>query len=73
VAGAGIVVEPRNADRLASAIRSVWSDDRLHARLAAAAARGARRGRRTWHDVARETRVVYAAAADAALGRGAGW
>jgi glycosyltransferase involved in cell wall biosynthesis len=73
VGGAGIVVEPRDPARLASAIRSVWSDDRLHARLAATAARGARPGRRTWHDVARDTRAVYAAAAEAALGTRAGW
>ena len=62
VGSAGILVEPGDAARLATAVRAAWSDDRLHARLAAAAiARSATR--RTWADVARETRVAWAAVA----------
>lgn len=69
VGKAGILVPPRDPRRLGAAISAAWSDDRLHARLARAAARslhGARdaAGRpRTWADVAAETREVYALAA----------
>lgn len=63
VGGAGILVEPRDAGRLAAALRAVWSDGALHGQLAGQAQRRAREGRRTWSDVARETRQVYAAAA----------
>jgi glycosyltransferase involved in cell wall biosynthesis len=62
VANAGIIVEPRDPGRLAAAIRSVWSDERIHVQLARTAQERARGPRRTWHDVARETRLVYAAA-----------
>jgi glycosyltransferase involved in cell wall biosynthesis len=59
VGGAGILVEPGDAARLATAIRAVWSDDGLHAGLVEAAlARPARE--RTWSDVARETREAWA-------------
>jgi glycosyltransferase involved in cell wall biosynthesis len=62
VGAAGILVEPGDPVRLATAIRAVWSDDALNATLrAAAAARAATP--RTWADVARETRAVWAAAA----------
>lgn len=60
VAGAGIVVEPRAVDRLATAIGTVWADDAEHARLAAGAAARAAGPRRTWAEVAHETRAVYA-------------
>jgi len=63
VGPAGLLVEPRNPDRLAHALRAAWADDRVHRGIAgAAAARGAG-DRRTWADVARETRRVYAEAA----------
>jgi glycosyltransferase involved in cell wall biosynthesis len=59
VGTAGILVEPRDPARLAEALRTAWADDRVHAGLATAAAeRGA--SPRTWSDVARETRRVYA-------------
>jgi glycosyltransferase involved in cell wall biosynthesis len=57
---AGIIVEPRNPDRLAEAIRTAWADERVHQRLTRAAAERAALGRRTWADVALETRRVYA-------------
>jgi len=69
VAGAGIVVEARAADRLATAIGAVWADDVVHRGLASSAAARAAGPRRTWADVARETRVVYAAA-DRPVGSG---
>jgi glycosyltransferase involved in cell wall biosynthesis len=72
VGKAGILVPPRDPRRLGAAISAAWSDDKLHARLARAAAKsaqnaqgaqGAKGSRRTWADVAAETRDVYALAA----------
>jgi glycosyltransferase involved in cell wall biosynthesis len=60
VGAAGILVEPRDPARLAVALATVWTDDRVHATLAEAA-RDRAAGRRTWTDVARDTRAVYAA------------
>ena len=60
VGSAGIVVQPRDAERLASALATTWSDERVHAGLAAAARERAQTDRRTWSDVADETRRVYA-------------
>ncbi len=59
VGPAGVLVEPGDAARLATAIRAVWSDDDLHAALVAATRERAD-GARTWADVARETRAVWA-------------
>jgi glycosyltransferase involved in cell wall biosynthesis len=59
VGGAGILVEPRDPDRLAAAIAAAWTDDDLWARLRADALTHAGPGRRTWSDVARATRVTY--------------
>jgi glycosyltransferase involved in cell wall biosynthesis len=59
IGAAGILVEPGDPARLATALRAAWSDDELHAQLAAAA--DARPGNgRTWADVAHETRAVWA-------------
>jgi glycosyltransferase involved in cell wall biosynthesis len=66
VGPAGLLVEPRDADRLAHALRAAWADDRVHRGIAGAAASRAGADRRTWADVARETRSVYAAVAGAA-------
>jgi glycosyltransferase involved in cell wall biosynthesis len=75
VGKAGILVPPRDPRRLAAAISAAWSDDKLHARLARAAAKSAQNAqnaqgpqggkgpRRSWADVAAETREVYALAA----------
>ncbi|MBA2254850.1 MAG: glycosyltransferase family 4 protein [Chloroflexi bacterium] len=62
VGGAGIVVEPRDAKRLAAAIRSLWWNDGLYEQLRRVAESRTREPRRTWLDVAQETRAVYAAA-----------
>ncbi|HEY6568940.1 MAG TPA: glycosyltransferase [Candidatus Limnocylindrales bacterium] len=59
VGAAGILVEPGDPARLATAIRAVWADDALHEGLVAAA-RERTEGARTWADVARETRAVWA-------------
>ena len=62
VAGAGILVEPGDPDRLATAIRTAWSDaDPWPALVAAARERAGQR--RTWADVARETREAWSMAA----------
>ncbi len=60
VGPAGLLVEARDVDRLATALRAVWTDDRLRERLAAAARERATWERRTWADVADGTRRVYA-------------
>jgi glycosyltransferase involved in cell wall biosynthesis len=59
VGGAGILVEPRDPDRLAAAISAAWVDDGLWGRLRVEALSRAGPSRRTWADVARATRSVY--------------
>ena len=64
VGAAGIVAEPRDADRLAAAISTAWADDAVHERLVdAALARSA--AMPTWRDVAERTRAVWAEVAGA--------
>ncbi|HEX5823043.1 MAG TPA: glycosyltransferase, partial [Candidatus Limnocylindrales bacterium] len=65
VGSAGIVVQPRDADRLAAALAATWTDESVHSRLAVAARERAETDRRTWADVADETRRVYAEVATA--------
>ena len=65
-AGRASSSRPRDADRLATALRTVWTDDASRARLAAAARERATWERRTWADVADGTRAVYAAVGRAA-------
>jgi glycosyltransferase involved in cell wall biosynthesis len=60
VGRAGILVPAREPERLASALATVWTEDPVHARLAAIARERAETERRTWADVAAETRRVYA-------------
>lgn len=60
VARGGILVEPRNPERLAEAITAAWTEDRLHGELRRAAV-AASQASRTWADVALETRRAYAA------------
>lgn len=58
---AGLLVEPRDADRLAVALATIWADDGVHDRIATTARERAEGDPRTWADVARETRAIYAA------------
>jgi glycosyltransferase involved in cell wall biosynthesis len=60
VGAAGILVPPREPERLAAALATAWSDDPVHARLAAIARDRAETDRRTWADVATDTRRLYA-------------
>ncbi len=60
VGTAGILVEPRDVDRLAVALRAVWAEDVVHAGIATGARERAATDRRTWSDVARATRAIYA-------------
>jgi glycosyltransferase involved in cell wall biosynthesis len=60
VGAAGILVEPRDPARLASALATAYADDRVHGQLAATARERAETERRTWADVAAETRSIYA-------------
>ncbi len=57
---AGLLVEPGEPDRLAVALATIWADDGVHQRIAGAARARAKAGKRTWADVARDTRSVYA-------------
>lgn len=68
VTSAGIVVEPRDPGRLAAAVDALWAGGLLAQQLHRAARRRADDHQRSWADVARETRAVYAAvsAADGA-------
>jgi glycosyltransferase involved in cell wall biosynthesis len=59
VGAAGLVVPPRDPERLAIALATAWVDDTVRAGIAAAARQQARRRIRSWADIARETRVVY--------------
>jgi len=63
VGAAGILVAPRDPDRLASALATAWADDRVHDRLARLARDRAEGNNRTWADVALDTRRIYAAVA----------
>ncbi len=63
VGSAGIVVEPRDPRRLAAAISAIWSGGSVAEQLRRAAEARSDGWTRTWHDVATETRAVYAAAA----------
>jgi glycosyltransferase involved in cell wall biosynthesis len=60
VGTAGLLVEPRDPDRLAVALAAIWSDGDVHDRVAASARERASGPRRTWADVAAETRAIYA-------------
>jgi len=60
VGPAGLLVEPRDPDRLAVALATIWADDGVHHRIATAARARAKASKRTWADVARDTRAVYA-------------
>ena len=60
VGPAGLLVEPGEPDRLAVALATVWADDGVHHRIATAARARAKASKRSWADVARDTRSVYA-------------
>ncbi len=60
VGTAGILVEPRDPDRLAVALAAAWGDDAVRDRLVEAARERAQTGLRTWADVAADVRAIYA-------------
>ena len=66
VGSAGILVEPRDRERLAVALATAWGDEPVRAGIAAAArarASGTISGVRTWLDVANDVRAIYASVA----------
>ncbi len=65
VAAAGLLVEPRDVERLATALHAIWLDGPVHDRVADAARERSLTDARTWDDVAAETRAIYAAVATA--------
>lgn len=60
VGPAGLLVEPRDVGRLATALRTIWTDELVLGRIRASARERAVVDRRTWADVADDTRRVYA-------------
>jgi glycosyltransferase involved in cell wall biosynthesis len=70
VGPAGILVEPREPARLAAALATIWADDRVHGRLRLLAREAAAISARSWTDVARDTRAIYAKAGTGPTGRG---
>lgn len=60
VGRAGLLVEPRDPARLAVALATIWADDNVHDRVAGAARERAVGKRRSWADIADETRAIYA-------------
>jgi glycosyltransferase involved in cell wall biosynthesis len=60
VGRAGLLVEPRDPERLATALGTMWAEDAVHDRIVVATRETARGHRRTWADVASETRTIYA-------------
>ena len=60
VGTAGILVEPRDPDRMAAALAAAWSDDPVRAGIVEAARERAATGIRTWADVAADVRAIYA-------------
>ena len=60
VGRAGLLVEPGEADRLAVALATIWADDGVYEGIAAIARERAWTADRSWADVARETRTIYA-------------
>lgn len=64
IGSAGIVVEPRDAARMAAALEAVWAEGALASQLVSHAQRRAASAQRTWSDVARETRLAYLAAVE---------
>ena len=66
VGSAGILVEPRDRERLAVALSTAWGDEPVRAGIAAAArarSSGTISGVRTWLDVANDVRAIYASVA----------
>ena len=66
IGSAGIVVEPGDPARMASALDAMWAAGPLARQLRNHAKRRAGSPQRTWNDVARETRDAYARAAKSA-------
>lgn len=64
IGAAGIIVEPRDPARLATAIRAIWEGGAVARQVTRRARQRAAGPQRTWADVARETRAVYAAQFD---------
>ncbi len=63
VGAAGILVEPRDRERLAVAMATAWGDEPVRASIAAAALARAATGAeavRDWTDVANDVRAIYA-------------
>jgi glycosyltransferase involved in cell wall biosynthesis len=68
VGPAGLLVPPGDPERLAVALSALWTDEALVTTIATAARDRVTAKRRTWDDVAADTRRVYAAVGVPATG-----
>lgn len=59
VGAAGIIVEPRDVGRMASAMRALWEEGPVGRQLRRVASERAAAPGRTWSDVAAETRAIW--------------
>lgn len=59
VGAAGIIVEPRDVGRMASAMRALWEEGPVGRQLRRVASERAAGPQRTWSDVAAETRAIW--------------
>ena len=69
VGAAGLLVEPRDVDRMATALHALWLDGPVHDGVSTEARLRATTDIRTWAEVAAETRDVYRAVGAAGLHR----
>jgi glycosyltransferase involved in cell wall biosynthesis len=69
VGAAGLLVEPGDPGRLASALMAAWVDAPVRDRIVEATRLRSATDRRTWADVAAQTRAVYAAVGAAGVHR----
>jgi glycosyltransferase involved in cell wall biosynthesis len=60
VGSAGILVEPRDRERLATALATAWGDEPVRTGIAAAARARTSSAARTWVEVANDVRAIYA-------------
>ena len=60
VGTAGILVEPRDRDRMAAALLATWGDGAVRSGIVDAARERAATLTRTWRDVAADVRAIYA-------------
>ena len=69
VGAAGLLVGPRDVDRMATALHALWLDGPVHDQVSTEARLRAASDGRTWADVAADTRALYRTVGAAGLHR----